>query len=145
MRIINTPNFFWWFLIMIVFFQYFLQNLYNSLECAINFPHGVMTKNRIYIFDPIFKLLLWQNQKRYTKSYYFRNSSICKKKLFLFYTFFQNCHLFLSYKISTWPQASSGCSKYWPLTFTFKILALTDFVDQNEQTVHCAWLCCKKS
>ncbi len=36
---------------------------------------------------------------------------------------------------------NSSRSKVWPVTLTFKILALTDFVDPNEQFVDCAWMC----
>ena len=130
---------FLWFLIMIVFFNNFCETFYKSLELSINFPYNVMTKKLFCIFDPKFKLLLWQNQKSSTKSYYFRKSSICKKWLFML-TFIKI--LTNSYAISTWPQAPSGRSIYWPLTLTFKILALTNFEYLNEQTVHCAWLCC---
>ncbi len=114
---------------MIVFFKYFLQNFYNSLECAINFPHSVLTKNRFCIFDPIFELLLWQNQKVTQNLIILENLVYVKRESFCFLTFFKNLNK--SLVIITWPQEFSDCSIYWPLTLTFKILALTKFVDQS--------------
>ncbi len=66
---------------MIVFFNILCEMFDKSLELSFNFPHGVMTK--LYcIFDPIFKLLLWQYQKKLNKILDFKKSSIGKKKLF---------------------------------------------------------------
>ncbi len=116
-----------------------MKLLQKSIEYSINISCGVVAKN-LNIFDPIFKLILWQNQNSYEKTYYFQKSNICKTELMLFYNFSQNLNLFLSYKHLT--LGSSGHYKYWHFNLTLKILVLTDFVDQNTQTVHCKWLCC---
>ena len=105
------------FLIIIVFFKYFLWNFYKSVEFSINFPHDVMTKNCYAFLTLSLKYFCDKTKKSLKRSYHYRKmlkgTFYLKKIFFIFLTNSQD--------ISTWPQASSGHSKYWPLTLTFKI------------------------
>ncbi len=102
---------------MKVFFKNIFFETFTKIENFLSISSWCNDQKLFCIFNPIFKLLLWQKQKSLTKSYYFRKSSICKKWLFML-TFIKI--LTNSYAISTWPQAPSGRSIYWPLTLTLK-------------------------